>query len=456
LVAAACLFLVLGVGALPLTGNLGTAGPETPMLALNDGSASRDVLPLLARAGERAAPPVGVFAPGNPTADLLPGALEFAPSETAGAKSAPTELVVQVPKRPTTPDTARRAYTLMHQGNQYHREGQVDQAARALELAYDLCQNRVGPQHPQTRLMAMNLAHMYGDALHDPVRNNPERGPAYSKTVGPRPERPPVRDPSAAPASPPVAPGSGLMSGNNTTDRDKDQNRVALRTRLDRKKAIEIQQRVVPVLSMGLKQAQLVEDRVTLIGALSELGPSAAPSVGILSHRLHHSTEPREQLALMEALRRVGPDARVALPILNEIAVRETLETPQLPQQARELIGHLNSPAGRVGVHDSLGLFSLAAVREAVDQFQQRANKRELFVEVPRHATAPLVKLRLKNLGPQSILVVMRRQTVEIYPSATLKTETPLPLDAIKRAIQEHLKKDDPDAALREVYRLAE
>ena len=442
LAAAACLLLVIGAGMFPLTDGLGGSASESPLLALGDGSASRQPLAMMV-AGS---PETRGGLPGElslPLAEVGPPSMDAPLGGTAVASTVSSNQLPLVQPRPLPPNAARQVYQLTQQGSHYQREGQVDQAAHALELAHRLCEKRVGPQHPQTRMVAMNLAHMYGDALNQPTKNALEYPAVRSKPV-PAPglkANPPLATPDK------MAP-EGLAEGGP--------HRIALRSRLERRKAIEIQQRVVPVLSMGLRHSKQTDDRVTLIGALSELGPSAHSSVGILTARLQDSTEPREQVAIVEALRRIGPDARQALPVLNHLATQESMVMPTLPRQAQELIAHLHSPAGRVGVHDAVGLFSVAAVRDAVEHFQQSASKREVFVEVARPGPFPVAKARLKHLGTQALVVVIRRNSVEIQPSATLKTDKPLPLEAIRNAMQEHLRNEDPDAALREAYRLSE
>jgi hypothetical protein len=292
-------------------------------------------------------------------------------------------------------------------------------------------------------MVALNLAHMYGDALNQLTKNALEYPGVRSKPMPAHGLR--VNPPSTLPDQP--VPEVSAEGGPH---------RIALRSRLERKKAIEIQHRVVPVLCMGLRYCKRTDERVTLIGALSELGPAAHSSVGILTTRLQESTDAIEQLAIVEALRRIGPDARQALPVLNHLATQESMLMPTLPRQAQELIAHLHSPAGRVGVHDPVGLFSVAAMRDAVEHFQRNAGKREIFVEVARPGPYPVAKARLKNLGAQALVIVIRRNSVEIQPAATLKTDTPLALEAIRNAMQEHLRNEDPDAALREAYRLSE
>jgi len=446
LMAAACLLLVIGATMGPLSESLGDSPGTASRLALGGAMASRSPMPALAWNAPGAAAPILEMAadraePG-PILRHLPAA-EPSPKSLESQQSVESQSLAALPQRALTPNTARRAYSLLHQGYQFQRAGQVDKAAHALELAHDLCANRFGSQHPQTQVVALNLAQMYGNALNRGEFQGVVRSPSLGK-AGPRE--------LATPHQPPSAKNHPELLNQVAADSGE------LRSRLERKKTTEVQQRVVPVLATGLRNAQTLEQRLSLIQALSELGPVAFSAVGILAERLSQSSESSEKQAILTALRRIGPSARLAVPILNQLAQPYSDNSPEVRQQAQQLLAHLSSPAGRVGVQDSLGLFSTAAVREALAQFQSRADRRELFVEVPRPGpfAASVGKWRLKQLGAQAIVVVIWRHTVEIHPSASLQQEPPLPLQEVKQAIEQHLKNDNPDAALREVYRLAE
>ena len=441
LMAAACLLLVIGAGMGPLSESLGDAsGSGASRLGLGTAMASRSSTPALAWNAPVAAAPVL-----EASADHAePGAMQrHLPTEEPRLNLFESPPLARLPQRSLTPNAARRAYSLLHQGYQYQRDGQVDKAAHALELAHELCENRFGSQHPQTQVVALNLAQMYGNALTRGEFQGVVRSQSLGK-AGPRE--------LVAPQQPLHGKTPPELHGSAAADKG------ALRSRLERQKTTEVQQRVVPVLVTGLRNAQTLEQRLSLIQALSELGPVAFPAVGILSERLGKSNESSEKQAILSALRRIGPSARLAVPILNQLTQPDSDTSPEVRHQAQQLLAHLSSPAGRVGVQDNLGLFSTAAVREALAHFQSRADRRELFVDVlrPSPFAAGVAKWRLKQLGAQAIVVVIRRHTVEIHPSASLIQEPPLPLQEVKQAIEQHLKNDNPDAALREVYRLAE
>jgi hypothetical protein len=424
MMAAACLCVVLAAGMMPLKGAL--SGSPLAMVNLEFGSASRS------------GPMVAMAAPGDGALLLEAPAVKAAPTETPEvmAKSRPM-------RRPSMPEAARKAYHLTQQGLQMHREGEVDQAARSLEQAHEICQTRVGPNHPQTRHVALNLANIYGDALNRPMgmmRSSPGIAPGVIKVASPKTNPPAADAPiGIAAADAPREAGHPVQS---------------LRARLDRKKYTEVQQRVVPMLALGLKHARTPEQRQSLIQALSELGPASGAAVGVLADRLERTEDEREQVALVMALGRMGPEARFALPTLNRLANGNGGLEWTTCQQARSLVGQLHGPAGRVGVADQAGLFSVGAVREAVMHFQSQAGRLEIFVEAPRPGVPSNAKLRLKQMGPQAIVVVMRRDQAELFPAETLTVVPAATLPQVTETLSGVLRAGEPDDALRAVYRL--
>jgi hypothetical protein len=441
LVAAACLCVVLGAGMMPLKGQLGTP-PGSPV-SVEFGSASRSA-PMLAMAPVGDAPPVSVeFGSASrsaPVGDAPPVAKAPVMTTSAPQLGPPTAAgKMRAMRRPGMPEAARRAYHLTQQGLQMHREGRVDQAARSLEQAHEICQNLVGPNHPQTRDVALNLANVYGEAFLRPMPLMREGSTPGTLKVGSVPVDPPTPADSA-----------GIAAAD--APRDTVTPVQSLRARLDRKKYTEVQQRVVPMLAMGLKNARTAEQRQSLIHALSQLGPASGTAVGVLADCLDRTEDEREQAALVAALARMGPEARFALPTLNRFANGH--DGPQwttTSQQARSLVGQLHGPAGRVGVSDHAGLFSVGAVREAVAHFQANAGRLEIFVEAPRPGLPTLASARLQRMGPQAIVVLLRRDRAECFPSDRL---TIVPADSLPKlaaTLTGHLQAGEADEALRAV-----
>jgi hypothetical protein len=123
----------------------------------------------------------------------------------------------------------------------------------------------------------------------------------------------------------------------------------ALAGSLVRKNPGELRTVVVPTLVSGLRQEGAPPaERLAYIQALARLGPAAREAVPVLANILKQSHDPIEQQAAVYALGQLGPTAEQALPVLVE-ATRST--APEVNKSAVEaLLNH--GPGGLVAVRD--------------------------------------------------------------------------------------------------------
>jgi len=212
------------------------------------------------------------------------------------------ERLLAVAEKSPRDDVPQYAAVLNRVGQLYQQQGQLAKAEPVFRQAYGICQARLGADHPETVLSVNNLANSYQLALNYTPADNPHVPPAIA----------------------------ALSSSDKTTPSSKD---VALlrkaeeRARLEapvvtsrvmRQSAREVKEVVVPVLTRALRQAGTPRERLAYIQALGRLGPAARDAVPALAQTLEKAVEPAERLAVIQVLGLMGPSADNALPLLAE------------------------------------------------------------------------------------------------------------------------------------------
>jgi tetratricopeptide (TPR) repeat protein len=301
LVAAAC--LLMGV-ALSLRG---VFVPTDPRLPIGDGYASRDLTPTSGfKVIALSAKPNDLGASSVQLAQLDKVDRQVAELQTKGQGPAAMALAGKLPdvaKEARLEEHPRYADSLNRAGMVYQANGDLAQAQENYKRAYGICQKSLKEEHPAT---VQSLANVYQADIN--------RTLVSSRAPLPRWEGHPMT--TMAPA-----PGSNTILENFVKKEDKSLNGAAhLPGRpILRQHPSEVKQHVVPVLVRALKEADTLPERLAYIQALARLGPAARGAVPELTERLSKpTTEASERQAILAALGEMGPSANKALDVLVE------------------------------------------------------------------------------------------------------------------------------------------
>jgi hypothetical protein len=262
---------------------------------------------------------------------------------------------------------------------------------------------------------------------------------------------------------------------------------LALREEITNRSAQEVQTAVVPLLTEALKTATNSRERLELVRAIAALGPAASNAVGVLTERLENSDDPNEVCAVLRALNELGPAAREAVPTLVAMCRecgehpagkallgadrtdkasgapccrnrRLTLSEGRLAEQA---VAALNSPAGRSGIDDQAGCFSVRVLNQSTQTIRNAARKTGVEVLFSTACSADAVRReskkedgkanRLRAMGKRAIHIVFDRQgtVVEVHVSDALRRAGVTP-DKIRHCLIERLRQQQFDKALDE------
>lgn len=333
LVAAACLLLVLG---LTLHGP-GNPDAALPMFTNLERAEARRITP--GKEGAELAVAVKPFAAetlpaGAPLAEghaNLPPAMQLHEAERQAQalevqgriEEALARREKQLPllaKRANLSDAAAfEAGNCNRIGQLYQARGDLGQAESSYVKARDIAENKLGRNHPSANQAELGLAQTYAAALDASADSSSTRF-AVSSSVG-----------TISPASiegrkPEERRGLSVMQRNAA---------LTLASSILSKHPGEVRMVVVPTLLLGLRQCTTPEERRTYIQALARLGPAAREAVPVLEEILKRSRESAEQQAVVQALGQLGPTAGRAVPLLVE-ATR--FSCPQVNRRAAEAL----------------------------------------------------------------------------------------------------------------------
>jgi hypothetical protein len=373
------------------------------------------------------------------------------------------------------------AATVNRRATQLQKEGQLARAEPLLAAARNVCEEKLGPNHPETQRSLQNLAFAYRDAVntysssYGKVAGAPYRVDGSIYGVHPEPPAPTDNAPQ---------PGALASFQNKSEDAEKDEKAKeaaqSLYMRLDRQSPREWKAQVVPVLTLALKKASTSQEREELARTLGHLGPVARESVPVLTECLQKAREPRERQAILVALGDMGPAAEPAAPVLVDALRYENPETrrcageaivrmgpaarhavPALNQRAeakdavaQEVLRRIQGHEGRIGVADKCDCFSLQALRLAHRQIHTLAATTgvEVLVEtVPTLTADKMADERARDLGVQGVYLLVAHDTpaVQVSVSEPLRKQG-LTADRVRAAVEPRLRQKDFDSALRE------
>jgi hypothetical protein len=454
LVAAACLVLTLGV-AMPRPG-APLAAPGSPV-QLGRGTASRTLV-------------------------LLSG-------QESGAAAQPAV-------RSEQQSEVRAGAERYWKGLSYQQRGDLARAEPELSQALAICNRTLGPDDPATVQTRRQLADVYQVALNTAPPPNPYLYAApsnpYAAELNPvvpaRHSSPLSGDDHALSETPPHEKAARAGLSRVRDEKALRVTAVALRDRITRGDARELQASVVTVLAQALAQAKSSGERESLARALGELGPAAAEAVPVLTKCLRKAHDAGERQALLLALGEMGPAARSAVPVLlaslespcpearrsaaralvqlgpsargvvvKRLASKKVAGHGPEERLVREVLHRLSGREGRIGVNDEGRCFSVRALRESTREINSLARARnvEVLVEtVPRLEAADClgrVTSRCWELGKEGVYVLLDREgpAVRVYVTQALRQQG-LSAEKLREQLTARLRARDFDRALLE------
>ncbi len=308
--AAACLFLALGIGMFQSESSTPTsppnvsrrgdamaqAGSNSPLRVVGgQPDEDRDVKLAFARVGE-----LQRQIEDNKTKDDSEIALAAANTYFQVAQNAQLE------------NDRRYARKVAEGWNQvgllYHKKGDIDRAELALTKATEINRNTLGRDDEETRQTCYRLANVYQDAV------------AYQGNLDPYQTRS-----TTAPSGIIFAVASYKAVNSREESLARFQDRVS---RPETRK--QIQKTVVPVLVQALEDARDPRKRAEVANALANFGPLAQDAMPVVVKFLKQAREPHELAALVRALNQMGPPTDGSVPVLVETFKRcETADVRQ-------------------------------------------------------------------------------------------------------------------------------
>ncbi len=369
--------------------------------------------------------------------------------------------------------------------SQWQQRGELVRAEPLLAVTHELCQKKLGAEHPETQRSLQHLARAYEIAASTSM-------PEGKAAVPPLPGPPGVADganltiplPGETLSSLAPAPPAPFVKEPSTKAQPARESALALRDRLDRESPQRLKVSVVPVLTQALKKASSPQEREALARTLGHLGPVAREAVPVLTECLQKATESRERQSILIALAQMGPAAESATPALvaslrtgNPETRRYAAEAivrmgpvarkalPVLNQQveardpvAQDVFRRIQGREGRIGVCDPCDCFSVQALRTSLREIHTlaAASGVEVLVE-----TVPAVKAdreaddKARELGVRGVFLLMSHDAPAVQVSisdALLKQG--LTADRVRAAVEPRLREKDFDGALVEGVRV--
>jgi len=267
------------------------------------------------------------YALGSPSASRIELALldrEVEKLQTEGRISEAMDRASQLPlvaKQAHLDEDPRFAYFLNRAGMLYQNQGNLAMAQENYNWAYGICQKSLGEEHPAT---VQSLANAYqADINQTPPRSRVNVATGHPQMMAK------VNYPAA-----------------RTMDHAKKEKGAARKTEelagrpILRQNPREVKQAVVPVLVQALQRAETPRERLAYIQALGRLGPVAQEAVPSLTQRLNESQDVAERQAILVAMGEMGPSANNALPVLVEsLKCSEPLVREAADQSLRRAYG---------------------------------------------------------------------------------------------------------------------
>jgi hypothetical protein len=394
-----------------------------------------------------------------------------APPPTARLWGREAKLIHEVPA-PTGQENEQNAERLYLLGLDYCEQGDLPRAVQVLARANDLCQANLGQENPVTLSTVRNLANVYQVALDQaaPAVERREKARTSQLTV--------VR--YRGPDHPPRKDGEVQVAARHWKEAAHQLGRQIVAAPPG-----EIKQHVVPVLTQALRRSPSPEERVALVRALGELGPTAGEAVPLLTWCVKNARTPAERQAAVQALGQMGPAARPAVSALVEgLAspdpafrgavcqalvelgpVARTATSPEFVSRidrdartnaplAREVLKQLAGQDGRIGVSDGAECFRIPTLRFATGTIRQlaRARNLEVLVETVAGETGENKDCNsdaVCRMGPNSLYVriVKNPPQVHLVASPALAAQK-LPLQEWEKELTARVRKHDYDMGL--------
>jgi hypothetical protein len=457
LIAAACLLLTFGL-AMPRPGFLSAPVEEAPRVTGAVASRGFPFVPAAAPALPGGRPEAALPAVPRPEA---PGNQFLALASKVDPSLAPQ-------------GNNRRAAELNRRAVLYSSRGELARAVPPLQQAHQICQARLGPDHPATRNTARHLAGVYQAALNAPDTLSASPTPPLPEAAPPQP---------SAPVNPYAPPPRFVGRGRVMLAKSAEsyfRSATALRDQISARSTQEVQAAVVPVLTRALEVSSNPQERLKLVRAIAALGPAASNAVPVLTERLKNSSDPAEVRIVLKALSEIGPAARDALPALEALSgecqgkdtravcatktgAKEGRKGPRRhfsPHDAvhvRKVLACLNGPQGRAGIADRAGCFTVKAVRHANRAIRHLAQDARVEVLFETVCTADAVcrdgakRLPGEKLSPDKrfVHVVFDREgrSVQVSVSTSLEREGVTP-DKVRERLLPCLRRHQYDKAL--------
>src|SRR5262249_14155085 len=127
----------------------------------------------------------------------------------------------------------------------------------------------------------------------------------------------------------------------------------------------------VPVLTMGVQQDREPELRRRCAETLARIAPVARNAVSALTDALEAATCEKDQKAVLEVIKALGPEARDAAPLLHRLAKEGKGEVSEVASAA---LRSIHGPRW-IGVNDRANLFSQKAREHVNDRIAHLSDK---------------------------------------------------------------------------------
>ncbi len=265
--------------------------------------------------------------------------------------------------RTDVPVLLARADRLEERGLDLKKQGDLVQAEPALQEAFHLRRNNLGPTNAKTLEALNNLTSLYEEVV---AVNTVETSGLVA--MQDHHEILPVASPENPPAL--LAPGGPSRTMKTSATRQAPENKKeAHETRKIHCSQYFFAQTgkcvppsAIPVLIDGIKQDNDPALRARCAATLARMGPAAQSAVPLLTEELQHCSCPIESRILMTILTRIGPAAQQeAIPLLEQLAAKGPTEKHR--QAARDTLAQMAQRHPWCGLKDEAHMYSPATVR---------------------------------------------------------------------------------------------
>lgn len=266
------------------------------------------------------------------------------------------------------------------------------------------------------------------------------------KALPPAPSAPPRAFHVAAPAPA----GAGVAAKG-----DARQDKKKLRRGEKRHRYGELG-RAVPFLVLGLSQEGKPGLQNRCGKALERVAPYAGNAVPALTHALQCATCSKQQRAVVEVLKKLGPAANEAAPILEQLALSGPAD---VQAEAKDALCSVC-----VGVNDRGQVLGADACRRLNVRAAQLSRQHQLYFSAQTYRQRPTAPAwNFARQAPPhegrrlSVVICAEPPTVEVALSPDLKSKDGrLSAETLRKVIQTNFQKKTPEKGLEEAVELVE